>query len=265
MWNSPKVAGSIPETYETYFAPVLFEPYSRELARRIPKGSTKILEIAAGTGRLTRHLLENLPARTEVVVTDLQEPMLDVARSRILDSRARFQQADMLELPFLDATFDAVFCQFGLMFPPDKLLALQEMRRVLKPGGTLVLAVWDALANNPASQRLHQMATALMTDDPPAFMAIPFSLGDAKALHALGDSAGFASVKVETVVLPGVAESATSFATGLVRGNPLWSQLVDRGLDAAAFQAQVAAALAAEFGDSPCKSQLSAHILTAVA
>ena len=177
----------------------------------------------------------------------------------------RLQQPDMLELPFLDGTFDAVFCQFGLMFPPDKPLALAEMRRVLRPGGTLVLAVWDSLANNPASERLHQMATALMKDDPPTFMAIPFSLGDTKALHALGSGAGFATVDVETVVLPGVAESAASFATGLVRGNPLWTQLEERGLDAAAFQAQVAAALAAEFGDSPCKSQLSAHVLTAVA
>src|SRR5438445_7943515 len=110
MTPPPQFAGSTPQTYEPYFGPVLFEPYSRELARRIPAGATCILEIAAGTGRLTRHLLENLPARTEVVVTDLHEPMLDVARERILDSRARFQQADMLELPFLDGAFDAVFC-----------------------------------------------------------------------------------------------------------------------------------------------------------
>src|ERR1043165_9565649 len=131
MTWAPPFAATIPEPYETYFAPVLFEPYSRELARRIPKGATKILEIAAGTGRLSRRLLENMPARTELVVTDLQQPMLDVASSRIHDSRARFQQADMLELPFLDGIYDAVFCQFGLMFAPDKALAMREMHRVL--------------------------------------------------------------------------------------------------------------------------------------
>jgi SAM-dependent methyltransferase len=255
--------GKVAETYERYFAPVLFEPYSRELARRIPEGATRILEIAAGTGRLTRHLLDNLPARTEVVVTDLQEPMLEVARAMIHDSRARFQQADMLELPFIDGSFDAVFCQFGLMFAPDKQVAMREMHRVLRPGGTLVLAVWDVLANNPASELLHRMAFALMPDDPPVFMARPFSMGDPKELLALASD--FASAKVDTVVLPGISESAAHFATGLVRGNPLYNQLVERKVDADAFEAQVAAALAAEYGDSPCKSQLSAHVLTAVA
>lgn len=263
MPTAPQFAGTIPETYETYFAPVLFEPYSRELARRIPAGAQRILEIAAGTGRLTRHLLDNLPARTEVVVTDLHEPMLDVARSRIHDSRARFQQADMLDLPFIDATFDAVFCQFGLMFAPDKPLAMREMQRVLRPGGTLVVAVWDELANNPASELLHRMAFELMPDDPPVFMARPFSMADTQELLALAHE--FASANVETVVLPGVSESAAHFATGLVRGNPLYNQLVERALDADAFQAEVAAALASEFGDSPCKSQLSAHIMTAIA
>jgi SAM-dependent methyltransferase len=261
-WATP-FAASIPETYETYFAPVLFEPYSQELARRIPSGATRILEIAAGTGRLSRRLLENMPARTELVVTDLQQPMLDVASSRIHDSRARFQRADMLELPFLDGSFDAVFCQFGLMFAPDKSVAMREMHRVLRPGGTLVLAVWDTLENNPASELLHRMAFALMPDDPPVFMAKPFSLGDPKELLAL--AADFATSKVDTVVLPGVSESAAHFATGLVRGNPLYSQLVERKLDADGFQAEVAAALAAEYGDSPCKSQLSAHVLTATA
>ena len=169
----------------------------------------------------------------------------------------------MLELPFLDGQFDAVFCQFGLMFAPDKPLAVSEMRRVLRPGGTLVVAVWDTLANNPASERLHEMAFALMPDDPPVFMARPFSMSDVEELRALARE--FASATVETVVLPGISESANHFATGLVRGNPLYNQLVERGIDADAFQADVAAALAREFGDSPCKSQLSAHILTAVA
>jgi SAM-dependent methyltransferase len=263
MTTTPSFQGSIPDDYETYFAPVLFEPYARELSARIPAGAGRLLEIAAGTGRLSRRLLENLPARTELVVTDLFEPMLDVARAHIHDSRARFQQADMLELPFLDGQFDAVFCQFGLMFAPDKPLAMREMRRVLRPGGTLVLAVWDSLENNPASKRLHEMAFALMTEDPPAFMARPFSMANVDELLALATE--FASAKVDTVVLPGVSESANHFAIGLVRGNPLYNQLVERGIDADAFQAEVAAALAREFGDSPCKSQLSAHILTAVA
>jgi hypothetical protein len=128
-----------------------------------------------------------------------------------------------------------------------------------------VLSVWDSLATNPASQRLHEMALALMPDNPPAFMARPFSMHDVDALRALAELAEFASVDVETVALIGVSDHASDLATGLVRGNPLWNELVDRNLDAEAFQAKLTAVLAAEFGDSPCKTPLSAHILTAVA
>jgi hypothetical protein len=125
--------------------------------------------------------------------------------------------------------------------------------------------VWDTLERNPASLRLHELATALMVDDPPAFMAIPFSMPDPAALAALAREAGFAEVRVDTVEKIGEAASATDQAIGFVRGNPLWNQLVDRGLDADAFQARVAEALAREFGDAPCRSAMSAPVLTAVA
>lgn len=258
-----RFVGSIPELYDRHLGPVLFEPYARELAGRLPAGASRVLEIAAGTGRLTNHIAAALPAAGELVATDLFEPMLEQAKQRVTDARVRWRAADMLALPFDAGSFDAVCCQFGLMFVPDKVGALREMKRVLAPGGTLLLSVWDELAKNPASQGLHQLAFALMPDDPPVFMATPFSMWDAHALRALAGEAGFETIVIDTVVQTGRATSATDFATGLVRGNPLWNQLVERGIDADAFHRNVAAALAAEFGDAPCDSPLSAHVLTA--
>ncbi|MBV8762642.1 MAG: methyltransferase domain-containing protein [Deltaproteobacteria bacterium] len=243
--------GSIPELYDRHMGPVLFEPYAHELVKRLPRG--RILEVAAGTGRVTRRIAER---GDEVVATDLNGPMLDEARKHTTGN-VTWQVADAQALPFPDASFDAVACAFGLMFVPDKPLALREMRRVLRPGGKIVLSVWDSHAKNPASQTLHTLACELMPDNAPTFMAIPFSLHDAAALQALTGG------QVETVAILGVAESAASMATGFVRGNPLYNQLVERGIDAAAFQARVEATLAERFGDRPCRTPMSAHLVVA--
>jgi ubiquinone/menaquinone biosynthesis C-methylase UbiE len=252
--------GSIPELYDRHMGPVLFEPYAQELAARLPADAARVLEIAAGTGRVTRRLLER-PLR-ELVVTDLNEPMLAEAKRRIGDDpRVTWQPADAQQLPFADGSFDAIVCSFGLMFVPDKPRALAEMRRVLRPGGTLLLTTWDSLANNPASLVLHDEARAAFPSDPPAFMAIPFSLHDPVQLH--GFAVGFSEAAVETLVRTGEAASAAHLATGFVRGNPLWHQLVERGIDAAALEARVAKSIAEKFGDHPCRSPISAHLLVA--
>jgi SAM-dependent methyltransferase len=233
--------------------PVLFEPYAHELVRRVPREAARVLEVAAGTGRVTRRLAER---GHEVVATDLHAAMLDEAR-RHTAGNVSFQAADAQELPFPDASFDAVACAFGLMFVPDKPRAMSEMRRVLRPGGTIVLTVWDSLAANPASGLLHQLACELLPADPPAFMAVPFSLHDTAALRALTGG------RVKTVAITGEAESAASMATGFVRGNPLANELAIRGIDIDAFHARVEAALAARFGDRPCLTPLSAHVVVA--
>jgi ubiquinone/menaquinone biosynthesis C-methylase UbiE len=251
--------GSIPELYDRHMGPALFEPYAHEIARRLPAQAVRVLEVACGTGRVTRRLLER-PLR-ELVATDLNQPMVDEARRHTTDPRVTWRQADVQELPFPDASFDAVVFVFGLMFVPDKPRALAELHRVLRPGGTLIAATWDALANNPASEVLHQLAVATMPDNPPTFMAVPFSMSDVAELRSLAH--GFAEAEVETVELTCEAESAAHLATGFVRGNPLYLQLVERGVDATAFEARVAAALAERYGDRPCRSAMSAHVLTA--
>jgi ubiquinone/menaquinone biosynthesis C-methylase UbiE len=267
MASLARFVGSIPELYDRHMGPVFFEPYALDLAGRLPAGTRRILEIAAGTGRVTRHLLGPLAHDGVLVATDLNEPMIAEAQKRVIDSRVTWRTADAQALPFKgdDEPFDVVVCQFGLMFVPDKLLALREMRRVLRPGGTLLLSVWDELGRNPAHKRLHELAFQLTPENPPVFMATPFSMSDAQALRSMASDAGFSSVKLDTVVKTGEGVSAMDIATGFVRGNPLWNQLVERGIDADAFQAHVASVLAQEYGDMPCKSPMSAHVLTAVA
>jgi ubiquinone/menaquinone biosynthesis C-methylase UbiE len=135
--------GPIPETYGRYLGPLLFEPYARDLAAKL--APTRLLETAAGTGVATRALARALPAGTTIVATDLNRPMLDLAAARLETAEVAWQQADALVLPFADGTFDAVACQFGAMYFPDRAAAYREARRVLRRGGRLVLSVWDRL------------------------------------------------------------------------------------------------------------------------
>ena len=263
--SSTAFVGSIPELYDRHLGPVLFEPYAIELARRLPPGTTRVLEVAAGTGRVTRRLLSALPAAGTLLATDLNDAMLVRAAQLITDPRVTWRAADAQALPLPDGELDVVVCQFGLMFVPDKPRALREMRRVLRPGGRLLLATWDQLERNAASKVLHELAIAAFPGDPPLFMLTPFSLPDREALRALVADAGFANVEVETVECTGHSESAADLAIGMVRGNPLWNQIVERGIDAPAFERAVAAALAARFGEQPCRSPLSAHVVTAIA
>ena len=250
------LAASIPENYDRHFGPVIFEPYAIDMAARVPAGA-RVLEVACGTGRVTRHLASRASA---VVATDFNEAMLAQAKQVVDSPRVSWRAADAQALPFGDGEFDAVVCQFGLMFVPDKVLALREMKRVAR---TLFLSVWDTLAANPASKFLHELAMETMPDNPPAFMAIPFSMGDPAELERLARAAGFANVKVETVAKVGESVSAEDFAIGLVRGNPLYSQLVERGVDADAFQRKVAAGLAERWGQAPNRSAISALVMTA--
>ena len=266
MTIETRFVGSIPELYDRHLGPVLFEGYARELAQRLPEGARRVLEVAAGTGRVTRQLLAVLPADGELLATDLNEPMnVESKKQTANDPRVSWRAADAQALPVPDASVDAVVCGFGLMFVPDRVGALREMKRVLVPGGIVLISTWNGLAENPASKVLHEMATAAFPDDPPVFMLTPFSMHDPHEHERLATEAGLRGIRVETVAKTGEAESAASLATGFVRGNPLWNQLSERGVDAPAFEARVTAELARRFGDRPCKTPLSAHVLTAFA
>ena len=165
-----RFTGSVPASYDRLMVPLIFQPYADELARRATALRPKrILETAAGTGVVTQALHEALPD-AEIVATDLNQPMLDVARDRISVSNVRFQQADAQELPFDDCSFDLVVCQFGSMFFPDKVLGHSEARRVLREGGNYLLAIWDSLERNEASAVAQRVLIDLFPEDPPLFL-----------------------------------------------------------------------------------------------
>ena len=141
--------GAIPEIYDQYLVPLIFEPYAVDLAARLARlPLTTVLELAAGTGVVTRRLALGLPATVAITATDLNQPMLDRAAAVGTSRPVSWRLADALELPFADASFDAVVCQFGAMFFPDKPRAFAEARRVLKPGGTFIFNVWDRIEAN---------------------------------------------------------------------------------------------------------------------
>src|SRR5919206_2122742 len=173
--------GSIPETYDRYLGPLLFEPYARDLAARLADlAPARVLETAAGTGVATRALVRALPAGAVIIATDLNRPMLDLAAARLETAEVTWQQADALALPFADGTFDAVVCQFGAMFFPDKAAAHREARRVLRRGGRFVLSVWDRLERNELAQLVDGAVAARFPEDPPRFLArVPYDYHDA--------------------------------------------------------------------------------------
>jgi ubiquinone/menaquinone biosynthesis C-methylase UbiE len=165
-------AGPIPKLYEMYFVPMVFEPYAADLVKRLAsRAPSRILETAAGTGVVTRALASAFPANVEIVATDLNEAMVEQAESVGTSRPVEWRQADAMALPFPDATFDAVVCQFGVMFFPDKAKAFAETRRVLRPSGVFLFNVWDRIEENEFVDTVTKALEALFPDDPPSFHA----------------------------------------------------------------------------------------------
>lgn len=227
--------GSIPELYDRYMGPMLFEPFALEFVTRFKGVEGALLETAAGTGRVTRALAESASPLARITATDLNEPMLQRAASVVAASNIAWQQADAQALPFPDGCFDAALCQFGVMFFPDKIAAFSEARRVLKPGGRFVFSVWDDIEANDIARTIHNAVGSLFPDDPPTFVRrIPYGYHDPDRIRAALAAAGFGEVRVETVTLETPAESAAAAATGLCMGSPLRGEIEARrpgGLD----------------------------------
>jgi ubiquinone/menaquinone biosynthesis C-methylase UbiE len=188
-----RFSGSIPEMYERYLVPLIFRPYADDLARRIKAVQPrKILETAAGTGVVTRALSAAVP-EADIVATDLNQPMLEFAKTRHpMPDRVSWRQADALALPFADAAFDVVACQFGAMFFPDKAKAYSETNRVLKPGGRFFFNVWDDISTSEFAEVVIQALADVFTRDPPRFLArTPHGYHDAESIRADLKAAGF--------------------------------------------------------------------------
>ncbi|UWQ22640.1 class I SAM-dependent methyltransferase [Jannaschia sp. W003] len=255
--TATRFAGSVPEVYDRILGPVLFEGFARDLARRAgAHRSAHALELAAGTGILSRPLRDALIPTASLVVTDLNLPMLEIARHRFRPTEAvAFEVADMTALPFPDGGFDLAACQFGLMFAPDPAVALREVRRVLAAGAPFLFSVWDGWERNRVGEVAHGVAAALVPDDPPGFYRVPFRLGDRDAVRRALAAAGIEEAEPERLerrerIDPDV------FGHGLVFGNPLADELRERGADPDAAAAAMADALRRAFG-TPAALDLS--------
>jgi ubiquinone/menaquinone biosynthesis C-methylase UbiE len=258
--------GSIPALYDRHLGGLLFQPYAEDLARRLVDLRTgSVLETAAGTGIVTQALARTLPDAVAITATDLNQPMVDFASAKPGMARVTWRQADALQLPFTDASFDAVVCQFGVMFFPDRVAGYREARRVLKRGGRFVAAVWDELARSPIAHAVHDAVARRYAADPPQFLArTPYGYHDPARIRGDLAAAGFASIAIEVVTLPSRAASARDPAIGFCQGSPLRAEIEARDAGGlAATTDDAAAAVAARFGAGPIEAPMQAHVIVA--
>ena len=259
-------AGSVPALYERYLVPLKFEPFAVDMAGRLADiMQGRILELAAGTGVVTRAMAKALPPQVEIVATDLNQAMLDVARTKLQATNVRWQQADAQSLPFAASSFDAVICQLGVMFFPDKLTAYREALRVLKPGGRFLFNVWNALDLNPVSRIVAETVARSFPDDPPRFVErVPFGYCDPDRIRGEVQQAGFENVEVDVVDKVSRAPSPREPAIGLCQGTPLRAEIEARApgqLDEITDRA--AEAIEERFGASSFENCMSAVVVTA--
>jgi ubiquinone/menaquinone biosynthesis C-methylase UbiE len=261
-------AGSIPEIYDTYLVPLIFESYADDLARRVIAGaSAAVLETAAGSGVVTRALAARLAEDARYTVTDLNQPMLDRAAAvQGADGRIAWQQADALALPYDDAVFDAVVCQFGVMFFPDRVKGYAEARRVLKPGGRFIFNSWDRIGVNDFADVVTQAAATVFPGDPPRFLArTPHGYHDVEAIRRDVAAAGFDDISIDTIAETSRAPTPRDPAIAYCQGTPLRNEIEAR--DASLLEHvtdRAADAIAARFGPGPVAGKIQGHVVTAV-
>jgi ubiquinone/menaquinone biosynthesis C-methylase UbiE len=257
-------AGSVPKLYDTYLVPLIFRPYATDLARRAAaRPVTRVLEIAAGTGVVTRALAEVLPAGAAIVATDLNQAMLEQAAAVGTKRAVQWRQADAMQLPFGDGEFDAVVCQFGVMFFPDKPKAFAEARRVLKPGGAFLFNVWDRIEDNEFADTVMQALATMFPQDPPRFMArTPHGYHDRATIGRELAQGGFSAPRIDTVTERSRAESARIPAVAYCQGTPWRGEIEARGATRLEEATGVAEeAIARKFGRGPVDGKIQAHVV----
>jgi ubiquinone/menaquinone biosynthesis C-methylase UbiE len=258
--------GDIPEYYDCGLGPHYFVDYADDLTKRVAATNpTKVLEIAAGTGIVTRMLRDALPQATELIATDLNLPMLEAAKRKFKsDEVIQFLPADATQLEFSDEIFDAVVCQFGVMFFPDKDKSYREVYRVLQPDGHYIFNVWDSWEFNPSARVANDTIATFFPDDPPTFYQVPFSCHAIDPIKASLLAAGFNQISAHVISLNKVVPQMGIFAKGLVFGNPVIGQIRERGTtNPDEVLAAVYSALRKAFGDDPSSIPLQAIVVSA--
>ena len=262
-------AGAIPQLYEEYLVPLIFQPYAVDLASRLRgRKVTRLLEIAAGTGVVTRQLAAELPPHVAIVATDLNQAMIDQARRAAIDRPVEWRQADAMSLPFGEREFDAVVCQFGAMFFPDRAKAFAETRRVLTPGGLFMFNVWDRIAENEFADAITDALATVFPQDPPRFMErTPHGYSDRTAIARDLASAGFQSApRFDTVTRRSRAPTARHPAIAYCQGTPWRSEIEARDKSRLQEATDVSArAIAERFGPGPVDGKIQAIVVEVTA
>lgn len=266
MASNTAFVGSVPASYEKYLGPFLFEVYAKDIANRLPKGLNSVLETACGTGRVTRHLLNVVGDSGKIVATDFNGDMIAIAREKVIDKRIDWQVADAQDLPFDDNTFDAVVCQFGVMFFPDKIKAFAESYRVLKPGGHFVFNSWDSLQYNPVPAMVDKALKEEFTEEAPDFLEEgPFSFFDHNEINKLLQVAGFQNIEIEVVSRESGYDSTDAILNGFLDGTPLSPFLQEKGEHRkASVREKIREQLNSSYGERSDKVKLQAIVCDAV-
>lgn len=258
--------GSIPQLYDEYMVPLIFEPFAADLASRVATlRPSSLLEVAAGTGVVTRHLANALVPEVRIVATDLNQAMIDRATSVGTNRPVEWRQADAMQLPFPDETFDVVVCQFGAMFFPEKPKAFSEAKRVLRSGGTFIFNVWDAIDQNEFAETVTFALQQMFPEDPPRFMArTPHGYSDTDLIVQHLVEAGFSRrPEITTLSAKSRAASPSIPAIAYCQGTLLRSEIETRSASRLIEATNAAIAeIGKRFGHGAVEGKIQAHIVT---
>ena len=258
-------SGAIPANYDEYLGPMFFEPYAIEVGKRIAAlRPSSVLELACGTGRATKYLVDACAPGGKVTATDINPAMIDEARRKVPSDRVEWNTVDAMTLPYADSSFDALVCQFGIMFVPDRVQAYSEAHRVLKSGGTLLVSSWDGLEFNPIPQIAEKLLHEYFPNDTPQFYTIPFAYNDKSVMRSELMQAGFSDITIERVNLEGTNRSVEAAAIGLLEGNPVNGEILARDPNAlSVLKQRLGHDIAARFGQGEIVIPQQAWFMTA--
>lgn len=258
-----KFTGQDAEYYDHYLGPILFEPYGKYLASRIDtSGLISVLEMASGTGRVTRHIRKALPASVKLTASDISNDMLAIAQRELDHEGIEFRQEDIQNLSFPDNMFDLVICQFGMMFLPDKKKGFEEVYRVLKPGGRFMFFTWDDTLNMPLFKlMINETIVPYFEDEDTSRFFTPFALHDSPKLEQFLTDAGFGPAKAEKVEITSGSPSAENVVNAFMRKHMLGKEVLAK--DPALFEPvaqEMEKKIIAQFGASDLIIELSAFL-----
>jgi ubiquinone/menaquinone biosynthesis C-methylase UbiE len=251
--------------YDDFLGPLFFEPYAIEVAKRIDPSPVSIaLEIAAGTGRVTRHIRKCLAASAKLIASDISEEMLAEAKKKLSHLDIEWQSIDAQQLPFSDNSIDLVVCCFGYMFVHDKPKAFAEAYRVLRPGGVFLFTTWDKLEHNAASYISRSLAEKYLKGPLPESYNLAVSMSDEDVIRPLLVKAEFSKIFIEKVEQFSVCPTAKKAATGLVEGGFIFKEIRQRNPDwIEEIKIKLEKELCEKFGAAPMIAPMSAVICQA--